>query len=200
MDSSHKFPSFTFELRIIQAKNIEQIKYMGNSLFARFYLPTGNNKRIQLNSKRVSSRSVIPFWNESFNLECSCPREFLEILKQESMVLELRQSNTTLGRLWGSHLVGNGKIPWKKILDSPNMVFKEWVKMDLVNGRGCGEDMVKSPEVQVEIKVKVASIEKEESWLIKWDVCGCKHGHDQHAWSSVEDYDIFAIGATLEAF
>lgn len=202
MGLSHKFPSFSFELRIIQAQNIESIKSMGNLLFARFYLPAGNNnnKRIQLNTKKVSSKSLSPFWNESFSLECSCPQEFLESLKEESMVLELRQSNTApavLRRILGSNLVGKGEIPWKAILESPNMVFTEWVKMDLVSGSDCEVGMLKVPEVQVEIKVRVASMEKEDN---KLDGCGCKHGHDQHAWLSAEDYDMFAFGAALEAF
>lgn len=200
MGLSHKFPSFSFELRIIQAQNIESIKSIGNLLFARFYLPAGNNnKRIQLNTKKVSSKSLIPSWNESFSLECSCPQEFLETLREESMVLELRQSNTApavFRRILGSQLVGKGEIPWKEILESPNMVFKEWVKMDLVSGSDCEV----APEVQVEIKVRVASIEKEENKLNKLEECGCKYGHDQHAWLSAEDYDMFALGAALEAF
>ncbi|KAE9608017.1 hypothetical protein Lal_00003503 [Lupinus albus] len=191
MDLSHNFPSLCFELRIIQAKNNEHIKSSGNSLFARFYLPTGNNK-IQLNTKKVSSKSINPFWNESFNLECSCPQEFLETLEQESMVLELRQRKN---RIWGSNLIGRGEIPWKKILDSSNMMLKEWVKMDLVNGND--DDILKVPEVQVEIKIRVRSMEKEENSLNK---CGFKHDHDLHPWLSAEDYDIFTLGAALEAF
>ncbi|KAF1864352.1 hypothetical protein Lal_00022009 [Lupinus albus] len=167
MGLSHKFPSFSFELRIIEAQNIESIKSMGNSLFARFYLPIGNNKRIQLNTKKVSSKATIPFWNESFGLECSCPQEFLETLKHESMVLELRQSKK---RIWGSHLMGKGEIPWMKILESPNMMFKEWVKMDLESVSNCEEDMLKVAEVQVEIKIRVTSMEKEESSVNNWDI------------------------------
>ncbi|CAL0320368.1 unnamed protein product [Lupinus luteus] len=198
MGLSHKSPSFNFELRIIQAQNIESMKSTRNSLFARFYLPIGNNnQRIQLNTKKVSSKSIFPFWNESFNLECSCPQEFLETLKQESMMLELRQSKKAL---WGSHLVGKGEIPWKTILESPNMMFKEWIKMDLVSTSDCEDGMLKEPKVQVEIKIKVNSMKEEENKLNKWNKCGCNHGHDQHAWLSVEDYDNFALGTTLEAF
>ncbi|KAJ1377342.1 C2 domain [Sesbania bispinosa] len=205
MASSQKLPSFSCELRIIQAQNIEFIKPMKN-LFARFYLPAGNNKRIQLNTKKVPSNSV-PFWNESFNLECSCPQEFLQTLKQESLVLELRQSNTgpaVLKRILGSHLVGRGEIPWKTILEAPNMEFKEWVKVS--GSDDCDDDAtLRVPEVQVEIKIQVAldaEIKKENRRrrLNNWDECGCKHGHDQHAWCSTEDYDIFALGAILEAF
>ncbi|KAE9587762.1 hypothetical protein Lalb_Chr23g0277391 [Lupinus albus] len=48
------------------------------------------------------------------------------------MVLELRQSNKYLRRILGSNLVGKGEIPRKAIIESPNMVFKEWVKIDFV--------------------------------------------------------------------
>ncbi|KAG5093392.1 hypothetical protein JHK84_048980 [Glycine max] len=120
-----------------------------------------------------------------------------EGLKKESLVVELRQS-----KIWGSHVVGKGEIPWKAILESPNMEFKEWVKMDLVSGIDCEDVMFKAPQVQVEIKIQV---EKENNNRRKrlnnrWDECGCKQGHDQHAWCSAEDYDIFALGAVLEAF
>ncbi|XP_020220434.1 uncharacterized protein LOC109803320 [Cajanus cajan] len=204
MDKSRKVPSFSCELRIIQAQNVDSIKSTKN-LFARLYLPSGNNKRIQLNTKKVSSNTKhVPFWNESFSLECSCPQEFLESLKKESLVLELRQS-----KMWGSsHVVGRGEIPWKAILESPNMEFKEWVKMiDLVSGistSDCCEDdaTLRAPQVQVEIKIRVEKDNNRRRRLIKdnWDKCGCKHGHDQHAWCSVDDYDIFALGAVLEAF
>ncbi|KAF1870217.1 hypothetical protein Lal_00003423 [Lupinus albus] len=114
------------------------------------------------------------------------------------MMLELRQSKKTM---WGSHVVGKGEIPWKKILESPNMMFKEWVKMDLVSRSDHEEDMLKAPkvhvQVQVEIKIKMTSMKEEENRL---NECGCNYGHDQHAWLSVEDYDTFALGTTLEAF
>ncbi|KAF1864411.1 hypothetical protein Lal_00022069 [Lupinus albus] len=88
------------------------------------------------------------------------------------MVLELRQSNKYLRRILGSNLVGKGEIPRKAIIESPNMVFKEWVKIDF----------------------------KEVKMLNKWDEYGCKNCHDYHPWLSKEDYDIFALGASLEAF
>ncbi|TKY47654.1 hypothetical protein E2542_SST29714 [Spatholobus suberectus] len=198
MDQSHKLPSFSCELRIMQAQNVESIKSTKN-LFARLYLPAGNKKRIQLNTKKVSSSiKYVPFWNQSFSLDCSCPQEFLETLKKESLVLELRQGKV-LGRIWGSHVVGRGEIPWKAILESPNMEFNEWVKMDLVSD--CEDATFKAPQVQVEIKIRVEKENNRRRRLNnKWDQCGCKHGHDQHAWCSAEDYDIFALGAILEAF
>jgi hypothetical protein len=199
MDSSHisAYVNFSCELRIIQARNIEIIKPAKN-LFTRLYLPTGNNKRIQLNSKNVSSKSV-PFWDESFNLDCSCPQEFLENLNQQSLVLELRHT-----KIWGSQLIGKGEIPWKVILESQNMELKKWLKMDLVDGSDYKEGMFTTPEVEVEIKIKVTSVAEMEKQnkrrLNNWNECGCKNRHDHLAWCNTEDCDIFVLGAALEAF
>ncbi|KEH35305.1 putative C2 domain-containing protein [Medicago truncatula] len=199
MDPCHisAYANFSFELRIIQARNIESVKSTKN-LFARLYLPTGNNKRIQLNSKSVSTKSV-PFWDESFNLDCSCPQEFLENLNQQSLEVELRQR-----KIWGSQLIGKFEIPWKVILESQNMELKKWLKMDLVSGSDYKEGMFTTPEVEVEIKIKVASVSEMETQnkrrLNNWNECGCKNGHDHRAWCCAEDCDIFALGAALEAF
>ncbi|XP_045809589.1 uncharacterized protein LOC123903944 [Trifolium pratense] len=194
MDPSHisAYVNFSCELRIIQARNIEFIKPTKN-LFARLYLPTGNNKSIQLNSKNISTISL-PIWDESFNLDCSCPQEFLENLNEQNLVLELRQR-----KMWGSKL-----IPWKVIIESQNMELKKWLKMDLVNGSDCKEGMFTTPEVEVEIKVRVASAAEMEKQnkrrLNNWNECGCKNGHDHQAWCNTEDCDIFALSAALEAF
>jgi len=199
MDPSHisAYADFSFELRIIQARNIESVKSTKN-LFSRLYLPTGNNKRIQLNSKSVSTKSV-PFWDESFNLDCSCPQEFLENLNQQSLVLELRQR-----KMWGSQLIGKSEIPWKVILESQNMELKKWLKMDLVSGSDCKEAMFTTPEVEVEIKIRVTSVAEMEKQnkrrMNNWNECGCKNGHDHQAWCNTEDCDIFPLGAALEAF
>ncbi|WJX39775.1 hypothetical protein P8452_27291 [Trifolium repens] len=142
MDSSHisAYANFSCELRIKQARNVEFIKSTKN-LFARLYLPTGNNKRIQLNSKNVSTKSL-PFWDESFNLD--------------------------------------------------------------LEGSDCKEGMFKTPEVEVEIKVRVALVAEMEKQnkkrLNNWNECGCKNGHDHQVWCNTEDCDIFALGAALEAF
>ncbi|KAK7311130.1 hypothetical protein RJT34_09054 [Clitoria ternatea] len=209
MGMSQKLHSFSLEVRIIQAQNMQPVKPTKN-LFTRLYLPIGNNQKIQLNGKKLVSPNTkhVSFWNEFFSLECSCPQEFLETLEHESLVLELRQSKV-LRRIMGSHVVGKGEIPWKVILESPNMVFKEWVNMDLVSGSYydniCEEATFKVPQVQVEIKIQMAYSDmkknnNEKKRNKKWDECGCQHGHDQHAWCSAEDYEIFALGAILEAF
>ncbi|CAK8567310.1 unnamed protein product [Lathyrus sativus] len=199
MDTSHihAYANFSCELRIIQARNIEFIKSTKN-LFARFYLPIGNNKRIQLNSKNVSA-NFGPFWDESFIIDCSCPQEFLENLNQQSLVLELRQK-----KMWGSQLIGKGEIPWKVILQSQNMELKKWLKMDLVSGSECKEVMLTTPEVEVEVKVRVSSVAEMEKQnkrrFDNWNECGCKERHDHNTWCNADDCDIFALGAALEAF
>ncbi|XP_058786971.1 uncharacterized protein LOC131661446 [Vicia villosa] len=191
MDTSHvvAYANFSCEIRIVQAQNVEFIKSTKN-LFARLYVPTGNNKRIQLNTKNV--------WDKSFNLDCSCPLEFLENLNQQSLVLELRQK-----KMFGSQLIGKGEIPWKVILESQNMELKKWLKMDLMSGSDCKEVMLTTPEVEVEIKVKVslvAEMEKQNKRINHWNECGCKNGHDHNTWCSAEECDIFALGVALEAF
>ncbi|KAI9113695.1 hypothetical protein K1719_014946 [Acacia pycnantha] len=195
MGLSQKFPSFSCELRIIQAQNVEFNSKRKGNLFSRFYLSAGTNKRIQVNTRKISSQSV-PFWDESFCLDCSCTQEFLETLKQESLVLEVRQSNTALvvGKILGSRLLGRAEIPWKEVFESPNMEFKEWVKMDLENGNG-----VKPIKLQVEIKIQVPSASEMENKIRRrsmnnWDECGCKESSHDHG------HDIFAIAAALEAF
>jgi len=65
-----------------------------------------------------------------------------------------------------------------------------------------GSDEDDAAEVEVEIKVVV---EKKKSvgrkrLNKKWNECGCRHGHDVYACCSAEDYDMFALGAVLEAF
>lgn len=97
--------------------------------------------------------------------------------------------------------MGKGEIPWKKILESPMMELKEWVKMDLVRGSDEDDATLKAPEVEVEIKIVVEKENNRRKRLNnKWNECGCKHGHDLYACCSVEDYDIFALYPVLEAF
>ena len=191
-----ELPSFSCELRIIQAQNVE-FKSIGN-LFVRLYLSAGNNKRIQLNSRKISPTTSAPFWNESFSLDCFSTQHFLETLKKESVVLELRQGKVTpvLGKILGSRLLCRAEIPWKTVLESPKKEFEKWIKMDLASKSAWKG--VKAPKLQVEMKVQAAEIEKRRSRNIKkWDQCGCRQGHDDYC--ITQDYDIFAIAAALEA-
>ncbi|KAJ7945399.1 C2 domain protein [Quillaja saponaria] len=189
MDASQ--PSFSFELRIIRAKNTE-FKSIEN-LFVRVYFSAGNKKKIQLNTQKVSKFD--PFWNESFAFDCFGTQDTMKNLKQESVVFELRRRNTT----WGSQLLGRAEVPWKTVLESPNMELEEyWVTMVSTKN--------KPPKLQVSLKIQVPAVmddlknrlnRNDHSRHQKWDhECGCKDGHG----CSTKDYDIFAIAAALEAF
>ncbi|KAL5075785.1 hypothetical protein RYX36_014769 [Vicia faba] len=76
--------------------------------------------------------------------------------------------------------------------------------MDLMSGSDCKEVMLTTPKVEVEIKVKVSSVAEMEKQNTKrfnnLNECGCKNCHDHNTWCSVEECDIFALGAALEAF
>ncbi|KAF7834292.1 putative C2 domain-containing protein [Senna tora] len=195
MGMSQNFPSFSCEVRIIQAQNVEFNSSGKGNLFARFYLSAGTNKRIQLNTRKISSKFA-PFWDESFSLDCSCTQQFLDNLKQENLVLELRQSNTVpiLGKICGSRVLGRAAIPWKSVLESPKMELKEWVKMmDLESG-----SVIKPLKLQMEIKIGVPSERNRSMRLKNWDECGCKDGH-KHGCCD-HDYELFALAAAFEAF
>uniref|UniRef100_A0A6N2LJ22 C2 domain-containing protein n=1 Tax=Salix viminalis TaxID=40686 RepID=A0A6N2LJ22_SALVM len=86
------------EIEILQAKNVE-FKSHG-SLFVRYYLSTGNNKRAQLNSREISAKADL-FWNESFSLQCSGNEDSINSLKQQTVVFELRwrSTNPILGKI-----------------------------------------------------------------------------------------------------
>lgn len=103
-----------------------------------------------------------------------------------------------LGKIGGSQLLGRAEIPWKTVLESPDMEMEKWVMMASI--KRCVVDGVKPPSVQIAMRVRVPSImdmekKKRNDRLKKWDECGCcKDGG-----CKCEDYDIFALVAALEA-
>ncbi|KAJ7956830.1 C2 domain protein [Quillaja saponaria] len=193
MGAPKSFSSFSFELRIIQAKNIE-FKSTEN-LFVRIYLSAGNNNKIQLNTQKVSSK-FDPFWNQSISMDCLGNQDSIQSLKQETVVFELRRRNTS----WGSQLLGRAEVPWKAVLESPNMELEEyWVTMVSTKNARIVEGL-KPPKLQVGLRIGVPAVvedikcRKHKKWDL--DQCGCKDGHG----CSAGDYDIFVIAAALEAF
>ncbi|OMP04097.1 hypothetical protein COLO4_09957 [Corchorus olitorius] len=210
MGVSDQLSSLCCQLRILQAKNIE-IKAPGN-LFVRYYLSAGNNKRIQLNSKEISSKSTELIWNESFSLECLGAEESVNNLKKQTVVFELRWRNTVpvLGRIIRkSQLLGRAEVPWKAVFDSPNMeIEKYWVT--LVSMNDCAFESFKPPSLQISMKVGgiPAMVDMEEEIKKKkqkkerlknnLDDCGCKDKIGGGC-NSCSDYEIFALAAALEA-
>ncbi|ESR41426.1 hypothetical protein WN944_023686 [Citrus x changshan-huyou] len=193
--------SLSCELRIIKAKNTEYLKSTSGSLFVRYYLSAGNNKRIKLNSQEISSDSNL-IWNESFSLECLGTEDSIKELKQQRVVFELRwrkSSANFLGKKSKSQLLGRAEVQWNKVFESPNMEIENWVMMvPKINNRVC-ED-VKPPSLQVAMKVgapKMVEMEKNirNDRLKKWDECGCANGKA----CNCSDYEVFALMAALEA-
>ncbi|XVF15176.1 hypothetical protein REPUB_Repub09cG0127900 [Reevesia pubescens] len=205
MGVSHFLSSLCCELRILQAKNIEP-KSPG-SLFVRFYLSAGNNKKIQLNSQEISSKSELLIWNESFSLECSGAEESLNDLKQQTVVFELRWRSKipVLGMMGKSQLLGRAEMPWKAVFESPNMeIDKYWVTMVSMNDRVL--ESLKPPSLQISMKVvrgpAIVEIEnkkkkRQERLKNNWDGCGCKDIGGRC--NSCADYEIFALAAAMEA-
>ncbi|XVF61644.1 hypothetical protein PTKIN_Ptkin08bG0147000 [Pterospermum kingtungense] len=198
MGVSHFHSSLRCELRIFQAKNIEP-KSPGN-LFVRYYLSVGNNKRIQLNSHEISSKSE-PIWNESFSLECSGADESVDYLKQQTLVFELRWRSTVpvLGKMGKSQLLGRAEMPWHAVFESPNMeIEKHWLPMDSTNGRVL--QSLKPPSLQISMKLvrgpSFVETEKKKNKRKERDGCGCK---DIGGGYNCADYELFALAAAMEA-
>ncbi|KAL2521555.1 hypothetical protein Fot_25555 [Forsythia ovata] len=185
------------ELRIIRAKNID-LKPMGE-VFVRCYLSTGNNKRVQINSQKVPTKSNL-IWNETFSLECSgSDEDSISLLKQGSVIFELRWRSTApfIGRINGSKLLGRAEIPWKNVSLSPNMEIEKWIVMIPKDQKWVDEDVMPAT-VQIGMKFQEsaqASIKTRKNDR-KWDECGCCR---DGMCNSCLDYDMFALGAACEA-
>ncbi|KAK4584023.1 hypothetical protein RGQ29_021954 [Quercus rubra] len=199
MGAPHLFSSLSCELKIIQAKSVE-FKPTG-SFFVRYYLSAGNNKRIRLNTREISSKSDLS-WNESFSLDCVGSQDSMDNLKQENVVFELRWRNKVpvLGKIGRSQLLGRAEIPWKQVFESPNMEIEKWVTM--ISTRRHVLDGAKPPKLQVGMRIQVpAMVGMETRTHVKVNKgkneCECKDGH---GYNTCEDYEIFALAAALEAF
>ncbi|KAL5753524.1 hypothetical protein ACOSP7_021744 [Xanthoceras sorbifolium] len=226
-DDRQCLSSLSCELRIIKAKNIELKSKTGSTtggLFVRYYLSTENNKKqgIELNSQEMipstsshDDEYKMMIWNESFSLECVGTDEdsIKQNLRQQSVVFELRWRSSLknlLGKKSKSQLLGRAEVPWKTVLESPNMEIENWVvmappssnnkKIIKRSARVLDEDHVKAAAASLQVSMKVAVVahqlpkKKKKSWAV--DECGCG-GHG--ACNSCADYELFALMAAMEA-
>nr|XP_009774191.1 PREDICTED: uncharacterized protein LOC104224270 [Nicotiana sylvestris] len=135
MEKTQNCSTISCEIQIIMAKNIEQISSGKNSLFVRCYLPAGNNQRVQLNSEEIISSSKSDnnlFWDESFSLDCMGTQDSINMLKQGTVILELRSRKylPVFGEnIGGSQVLGRAEIPWKRVFESTEMEIQEWAIM-----------------------------------------------------------------------
>ncbi|XP_071701711.1 uncharacterized protein [Rutidosis leptorrhynchoides] len=200
--------SFRFELKVMSAKNIQVIDSKGY-LFVRCYLPTGDNRRVPLESKKISPNSNVS-WNESFSFDCLGTKQPMDMIFDETIVFELRwkTSTTSTNPLFtkiigvnrndgGSKVLGRAEVALRSIFESRNMESERWVVMRSKKG------IVKAPSIHLGMKIQVMHpvvltkvVRKLKN---KWDErCGCSHGHCCE--NSCIDSEIVAIGFALDGF
>ncbi|XP_059310042.1 uncharacterized protein LOC132061204 [Lycium ferocissimum] len=201
MEDTQDISSISCEIQIIRAKNVEKISLGKSNLFIRCYLPTGNNQRVKLNSQEISSKSDL-FWDETFSLDCMGTQDSINMMKQGKVVFELRSRKylPIFGKnICGSQLLGSVEIPWKIVFESTEMEIEEWA---IFMATSKNNEDVKPPAVKIAMKVKVNEATKNNRLRRPWDEsCACKGycGCNSSSIFSADDYEIFALGATLDA-
>ncbi|GMH25315.1 hypothetical protein Nepgr_027158 [Nepenthes gracilis] len=161
--------SFSFEPRIISAKNVETV--LTGNFFIRLHLSAGNKRRIRLNSREISSQDDL-FWDESFALECTRTEESIHHLKEEGLEFELR-----------------AQISWENVFQSPDMRIQTWLPVTSLVKSGPLLKGAKPPALLVAIKVRVSALIKTERRKFKeTDECGC---------TTCTDAELFALAAAL---
>ncbi|XP_076924913.1 uncharacterized protein LOC143587530 [Bidens hawaiensis] len=191
MDAIKALSSLHCELKIMNARNI-QLTNSGGYLFVRCYLSAGNNKRVRVDSREVSSKGDLS-WNESFSLDCKGTKQSMGMIIHGMIVLELRWRSNSIALFGRSQLVGRAEVSWRDAFESPNMEIDRWVMMDLKK-KG-----VKAPSVCVAMKIEVPSSEgMVVRKMNKWDEsCGCCHGDCCN--NTYVDSEFLLIGAVLDA-
>ncbi|KVF64261.1 uncharacterized protein LOC112505159 [Cynara cardunculus var. scolymus] len=211
MDAVKALSSLQFEVKIVSAKNI-QVRDSKGYLFVRCYLSAGNNKRVRLESRDISTSGGYFSWNESFSLDCLGTKQSMDMIIQGTVVFELRcRSTVPLIRMiiggdenigcWSSQLLGRAEVPWREIFESSKMESERWIVMR------SKKIVTKSPSVCVTLKIQVPPVVvmKERNtkdggkFKNKWDEsCGCSHGHCCQ--NLCVDSEMVAMGLALDAF
>ncbi|KFK25347.1 hypothetical protein AALP_AA8G100800 [Arabis alpina] len=185
--------SLKFLVKIVEARNVE-LKASLSTLFVRFYLYAGNNRKIELNTKEICSRSNqdVMFWNQSFGLECQGKETAVDELKQENVVFELRRRKTSsFLRKWSrSELVGRGKISWKSVIESDGMEIERFVVMGEMKDRIL-EDFNKPLLLKIALKVQASKMVNTK--IVK-DVCVCRDCRE----CNCLDYEAFVVACALD--
>ncbi|KAH0689337.1 hypothetical protein KY289_016695 [Solanum tuberosum] len=191
------YSSLSCEIQIIRARNV----LLGGNLFVRCYLSSGEDQRVQINSQEITSKSADHlFWDESFSLDCSGTQDSINRLKKGSVVFELHsRKNTILPILSGSKMLGRAEIPWRSVFESKNMEIVEWAIMDKENVKPMAVQIamkVKSIKETIKVKKNIDSkLRRSSSSCACMDYCGCNSSNV----FSVDDYEVFALGAALGA-
>ncbi|CAA7034745.1 unnamed protein product [Microthlaspi erraticum] len=154
-----KLGSLKCEVRIVEARNVE-IKSQASTLFVRFYLSAGHNRKIEVNTREICSKSDNHFiWDQPFGLECQGNEAAVEELKQQRVVFELRRRKTTsfLRKSSRSEVVGRGEVSWESVFESPGMEIERFVVM----GETKNQNLEDKKPVLLKIALKLQALETE---------------------------------------
>lgn len=183
--------SLKFEVKIVEARNVE-LKSSPSSLFIRFYLHAGSNRKVELNTTEICSRpdNDVTIWNQSFGLECQGDETAIEELKRESVVFELRRRKTTsfMSKWSRSELVGRGEVSWKSVMESDGMEIERFVVM----GEKKDEEDCNKP-LMLKIGLKLQASKLVNTKRVE-DLCGCKDCKT----CDCLDYEAFVVACALD--
>ncbi|XP_010462454.1 PREDICTED: uncharacterized protein LOC104743028 [Camelina sativa] len=195
-----KLRSLKCEVRIVEARNVE-IKSQATTLFVRFYLSAGHNRKIEVKTRQISSKSDQLMWDQSFGLECQGNEAAVQELKQQRVVFELRRKKTStfLRKSSRSEVLGTGEVSWESVFESPGMEIERFVVMD------DSKTPVFRDEKPMLLKValKVQALEETEKKLNKKEerlekLCSvCSSSRDCGGCSCL-DYEAFALACALD--
>ncbi|CAL9244910.1 unnamed protein product [Arabidopsis halleri] len=195
----NKLRSLKCEVRIVEARNVE-IKSQASTLFVRFYLSAGHNRKIEVNTREISSKSDQLMWDQSFGLECQGDEAALQELKQQRVVFELRRKKTPsfLRKSSRSEVVGRGEVSWESVFESPGMEIGRFVVVGVSINRVSGDEK----PMLLKIALKVQALEETEKIFIKKDkktenhccVCSSRDCGSCNCF----DYEAFALACALD--
>ncbi|CAH8280855.1 unnamed protein product [Arabidopsis lyrata] len=194
-----KLRSLKCEVRIVEARNVE-IKSQASTLFVRFYLSAGHKRKIEVNTREISSKSDQLMWDQSFGLECQGDEAALQELKQQRVVFELRRKKTPsfLRKSSRSEVVGRGEVSWESVFESPGMEIERFVVMGESKNQVSGDEK----PMLLKIALKVQALEEMEKILIKKDkktekLCCVCSSRDCGSCNCL-DYEAFALACALD--
>ncbi|KAG2327127.1 hypothetical protein Bca4012_036071 [Brassica carinata] len=192
-----KLSSLKCEVRVVEARNVE-IKSQASTLFVRFYLSAGHNRKIEVNTREICQRSENLIWDQSFGLECQGDKAAVEELKQQRVVFELRRRKTSsfLRKSSRSEVVGRGEVSWESVFESLDMEMERFVVMSESKTPVFGDE---SP-VLLKIGLKVQALEMKKKTLInkKEKLCACCCSSRDCGSCSCLDYEAFALACALD--
>ncbi|KAF8115779.1 hypothetical protein N665_0025s0228 [Sinapis alba] len=182
--------SLKFEVKVMEARNVK-LKTSPSSLFVRFYLHAGSNRKIELNTTEICSRSddkVIIIWNQSFGLECQGNETAVEELKKESVVFELRRRKTTsfMSKWSRSVLVGRGEVSWRSVVESDGMEIERFIVMDEM--KDCNKPLM------LKIALKLQASKLVNTKRVEEDLCVCRDCRT----CNCLDYEAFVVACALD--